>query len=100
MEKENKKINPDEVTTINELAIIMRDSFQSNQEYTDKRFDNLTNEMRSGFKKVDENFKQVTEKINNLSRNAADVIRQEDFDKLTDRVEVVEEVLDLKLKRA
>ena len=78
----------------------MRDSFHSNQDYMYKRFDNLTNEMRGGFKRTDENFKQVTEKINNLSKNTVDVVHQEEFNELADRMDVVEEKLDLKLKRA
>ena len=88
MEKENKKTKSEEVATINELAVIMRDSFQSNQEYMDKKFD-----------AIDKKFDHVTEKINNISLNIVDTVRKEDFDKLEDRVDVVEGSLDLKLKR-
>lgn len=71
----------------------MKDAFQSNQEYMDKRFDMLTVEMRDGFRKVN------TE-INKINLNAVDVVRKEEFDKLETRVEDAEEALDLKLKKA
>ena len=105
-EQQNKKMTMDGLARLiksesqknqKELAgtvKIMLDAFQSNQEYMDKRFDNLAGEVRGGFK-------QVTEKINNLSRDAADVVRQEDFDKLETRMVVVEEaVVNLRLKKS
>ena len=82
-----------------EMAVMVKNAFQGNQEYMDKKFDAtdekfnaidkrfeaLTGEMRSGFN-------QVTEKINNLSRNTVDVIHQEDFDKLESRVVSLEKI--------
>jgi len=80
-----KKKKSKKTTNLDGVVKIMLDAFQSNQEYMDKRFDNLTGEMRSGFS-------QVTEKINNLSRNTVDVIHQEEFDKLENRVVGLEEI--------
>lgn len=78
---------------IDNLAILVKNAFQGNQEYMDKRFDNLTGEMRGGFK-------QVTEKINNLSKNTVDVIHQEAFDKLESRVIDLEEIAQLPVKKS
>ena len=87
-----KRVNRESVTTIPQLAKVMRDSFQSHQDLilgeigsTRREVGSLKTEMRSGFK-------QMTEKISNVSRNNVDVIHQEDFDKLKDRVVVLEEV--------
>ncbi len=38
--------------------------------------------------------------IKKINLNLVDAVRKEDFDKLADRVDVVEEVLELKLKKA
>lgn len=91
MEKKNKKTKTEEVATINELAIIMRDAFQTNQEYMDKNFQQIS----ENFKQVDVNFQEIKEKIDNLSKNTVDVVHQEEFDKLETRVTDVEAVLDL-----
>ncbi len=84
MEKKNKK----EVTTLNEVVGIMLDAFQSNQEYMDKNF-----------KQINENFREVNKKIDNISLDIVDIVRKDDFEKLEDRVTIVEEVLDLKLRK-
>lgn len=85
---------------IDGLAVIMQDSFQTNQEYMDKRFTEVHEKMDTNFKQIKENFTEVKRQIDNLSRNIVDVVHQEQFDKLETRVVDVEEVLDLKLKRA
>ena len=89
--KNTRLIKSESKKSQEEMAVMVKNAFQGNQEYMDKRFESITGEMRSGFKKADENFKQVTEKINNLSRNTVDVIHQEDFNKLESRVVSLEE---------
>ena len=102
MQEKNKKI-----TTIDELAALINSSFQVNQdgmikrfeyidkrfEHMDKRFDALTEEMRSGFKKV-------SSQIDKINLNAVDVVRKEEFEKLETRVTDVEEMVNLKLGKA
>ena len=100
----NRKNKDKKVTTINDLAVlintnfkksqnhtnkkndelvgIMFKAFDSNQKYMDKRFDIVTEEMREGFKKTSENFKEVSKKIDNISLNIVDVVRKEEFDNL------------------
>lgn len=46
MDKKNKKLQAEEVTTINELAVMMRDAFQGNQDYMDKKFTEIGDEFR------------------------------------------------------
>jgi len=75
--------------TVRELSELMLKSFQANQEYMDKNFE-----------QVGENFKQVTQKINNISLNIVDVVRKNEFDKLKKQVFDVEEVAGLRLKKA
>src|SRR3989344_1614714 len=108
----NRKNKDKKVTTINDLAVlintnfkksqnhtnkkndelvgIMFKAFDSNQKYMDKRFDIVTEEMREGFKKTSENFKEVSKKIDNISSNIVDVVRKEEFDKLEIRVNSIE----------
>lgn len=92
MEKKEKEKD----MTVNELAIIMRDSFQSNQEYIDKKFDAVDKK----FEVVGKRFDQVVEKINNISRNIVDVVHKEEFDKLETRVVDLEKVADLPVKKS
>jgi tetrahydromethanopterin S-methyltransferase subunit G len=77
------------------LTEMIRDSFQSNQNYMDKKFGEMYGYMDGKFAQVDKKFEQVTEKINNISLNIVDIVRLDDFEKLKDRVEVVEESLNL-----
>ncbi len=74
-------------TKIDELAVLMHDAFQSNQDYMDKKFD-----------QIDKKFTEVKGAINNINLNIVDVVRLEDFNKLEERMIDVEEVLHLKVK--
>jgi hypothetical protein len=99
MEKDKKEKD----MTIGELAIMMRDSFQGNQDYMDKKFDAIDRKFEQvdrNFKQINENFKEVYKKIDNISLNAVDTVKKEEFDKLETRVSDIEEVVELKLKEA
>ena len=78
---------------VSELAVLMRDAFQTNQ-------DLFVGEIKLLKEDMNGKFKQVVDKIDNLSRNAVDVVRQEEFNKLDKRVTDVEGALNLKLKKA
>src|SRR2546425_1062205 len=71
----DKKIDEKIDEKIDGLAIMMKNAFQSNQEYMEKNFD-----------AIEGNFKEVKQQIDNISKNTVDVIHQEEFDKLEDRV--------------
>ena len=99
---------------VGELAVLMRDAFQSSQDYMDKKFNSIDEKFDSIDKKFDsidkkfdslagqmnKNFSEVKKQIDNINRNNVDVVHQEDFDKLEQRVVDVEEVLHLKIKKA
>lgn len=72
-----------------EMAVMVKNAFQSNQEYMDKNF-----------AVVNKNIKEVHTEIQKINLNAVDVVRKEDFDKLESRVVDVEEVVNLRLKKA
>ena len=78
-QKENKKI-----TNIDELAVMIHNSFQSNQEYMDKKFGEVKNELKEEIKGVDR-------KLNAF-------IDRYDEDKLPMRVDYIENVLNLPKK--
>jgi len=82
----------EEDMSVRELSVLMLKSFDSAQQYVDKRFESITHEVRSGFKKVET-------QINTINRNNVNVVRQEDFNKLENRVTDIEEVLELKIKK-
>ncbi len=95
------------VTTLDEVVVIMRDAFQSNQDLImgeigslKSEFGSLKSEVGSLRKEMRSGFEQVTQKISNLSRNAVDVVRQEDFDKLESRVVDLEEITQLSVKKS
>lgn len=75
------------------MAVMVKNAVQGTQDLLVKKIDSLTDETREGFKKVNQ-------EINKINLNLVDVVRQEDFDKLENRVVKVEETLDLKLKKA
>lgn len=86
---------------LNDVVKIMLNSFQSNQDYMDKKFDSIDNKFDSidkKFRTVDRSFTEVKKKIDNVSLNIVDIVRQEEFGKLEQRVTDVEEVLDLKTR--
>lgn len=105
--KENKKI-----TTIDDLAVLINTNFQktqkhtnkkndelvgimfktfdSNQKYMDKRFDQVDKKCEVLTNEMNKNFGEVTKKINNISLNIVDVVRKEEFDKLEIRVSSIE----------
>ncbi len=95
----DKKIKEKDMK-VSELAVLMRDAFQSNQNYTDKKFNAIDGKFISLTGEMNTNFAEVKKQIDKININAVDVVRTEEFDKLEDRVTDVEEVLKLKLKKA
>ena len=88
MDRQNKK---EEITTIPELAEMIKNSFQGNQDYMDKRFDEVKNELKGDIKKVDERLVKVERKLN-------DFIDEYDAEKLPMRVEYIENIMGLPKK--
>ena len=88
---ENKNNKKD--MTVNELSVLMLKSFDLAQKHVNERFENFSGEMNK-------NFGEVKKQIDTININTTDVIRQEEFDKLENRVVDVEDVLKLKLKKA
>lgn len=97
MIKKNKK---EKDMKVRELADIMLKSFNTAQQHVNERFNTVDKKFEILTGEMNKNFKEVTNQINKISLNAVDVVRQKDFDDLKDRVTDVEEVLDLKLKKA
>jgi len=83
MDKENKK----EITTIPELAIMINNGFQSNQDYMDKRFEELKVEI----KRVDTKLARVDAKLTTF-------IDDYHSEKLPMRVEYIENALNFPKK--
>ena len=86
-----------------EMADMVKNAFQSNQEYMDKRFDAVDKKFDAvdkRFDAMDKRFDQVVQEIHKINLNAVDVVHKEDFDKLEDRVVVLEERADLSGKKS
>jgi len=80
----DKKNNKEKITTINELAMMINSGFQNNQEYMDKKFGELKNELTGEIHKVDTKLTTFIDEYNS--------------EKLPMRVEYIENVLNLHKK--
>lgn len=86
--KKNNKI------TLGKLAMMIGKGFNG----MDKRFEKIDRRFESLEKEMKDDFGIVKKQIDQINLNLVDVVRQEEFNKLEQRVTDVEEVLDLKVK--
>lgn len=91
MDKQNKI---KKVTTINELAVMINNGFQTNQEYMDKRFDELKGEIKG----VDSRLVKVERKLEGVEKKLDGFIDVYAKEKLPMRVEYIENILNVPKK--
>ena len=92
MNQQNEK---EKITTISELAVMIHESFQSNQDYMDKRFDDMQAYMDNRFDGVKKDISEVKKDLKGVEKKLDGFIERYDEDKLPMRVEHIENVLNL-----
>ena len=85
------KNSPEEITTIPELAEMIKNSFQGNQDYMDKRFDEIEGKLKGVESSLTAEIKKVDKKLDGF-------IDEYQEEKLPMRVEYIENVLALPKK--
>ena len=92
MNQQNKK---EKITTIPELAVLINNSFQDNQEYMDKRFGDMDKRFGDMDKRFDEVKKELKGEIKKVDTKLTNFIDDYNSEKLPMRVEYIENVLNL-----
>jgi len=75
--------------TIDDLAVMMKNSFDGQAEVFSKRFEEQTEFLNKKFHKIDENLTMIKGQL-------ADVVHKSEFEKLESRVDYLENILALK----
>ena len=60
----DKKTNPEGITTINELAIMINNGFLNTQDYMDKKFEKIDEK----FEKIDERFDKIDKRFDKIEK--------------------------------
>jgi len=76
----------DKKITIDELAIIINKGFDGQMEYMEKKFNDMD-------KSVNKRFDNVEKTLTAIKKDTANVVQQEEFDKLEGRVVILENTL-------
>lgn len=72
--------------TIDDLAVMMKNSFDGQNELLNKRFDKIDER----FNKADKRIDNVEKTLTSIKRDTANIVHQEEFDKLEGRVGILE----------
>ena len=86
--------------SVHELADLMLKSFDTAQKHINERFERVDKKFETLTTEMSQNFTEVKKQIEKININAVDVVRQEEFNELENRMVDVEEILKLKIKGA